>query len=285
MKIFFLILLLLPTLVSAQCLSGNCENGKGRYDFGWCRYEGEFRDGKPEGTGTMTYSDYVYTGEFRNGVEDGNGTILKNGNKEAVTYRAGKKMNLEPEKVAAGEWKTLEGRDPGCVSGDCVNGQGTYQFESGNKYSGAFKNRKREGQGSATYANGDSFSGSWHNNEREKGTFTWANGIRYVGTYDAQGRELNGQYRNGAMTIPVENGVAKIPARREAALDAGAPSGGLKQSTASKVNVPCGACHGSGKTHTTIYGGGVTIDKYGNRTTTFGEYSNCTACGGTGVAR
>jgi hypothetical protein len=77
MKYRILFLILFPQMLNAQCLSGNCENGNGRFDFGWCTYEGSFKNGKPEGQGVMRYSDYTYTGEFRNGVEDGNGAILR----------------------------------------------------------------------------------------------------------------------------------------------------------------------------------------------------------------
>lgn len=45
--------------LSAQCISGNCENGQGVMDYGASvgKYEGEFKDGKREGFGIMYYAD------------------------------------------------------------------------------------------------------------------------------------------------------------------------------------------------------------------------------------
>ena len=48
-----------------------------------------------------------------------------------------------------------------CQKGDCVNGEGTYAYASGDKYAGEFKDGNRHGQG----------------------TYTWANGGKYVGEY------------------------------------------------------------------------------------------------------
>tara|TARA_B110000438_G_scaffold163609_1_gene156609 strand:+ start:194 stop:388 length:195 start_codon:yes stop_codon:yes gene_type:complete len=42
-----------------------------------------------------------------------------------------------------------------CLSGDCVNGKGTYIYSNGDKYVGKFKDDKLEGQGTLTLANGD----------------------------------------------------------------------------------------------------------------------------------
>ena len=51
-----------------------------------------------------------------------------------------------------------------------------------------------------------------------------------------------------------------------------------KSSSSVKGTVTCGACHGTGQIHETIYGGA----KGANGQTVFGSYSQCTACGGKG---
>ena len=48
-----------------------------------------------------------------------------------------------------------------CISGDCVNGQGTFVTPSGLKYVGELKNGKPEGQGTLTYPDGSKFSGQF----------------------------------------------------------------------------------------------------------------------------
>lgn len=56
MKIYFVLLLsfsLAPFLVSAQCLSGDCENGTGTAQFATLTYTGQFKNGLPDGTGAL----------------------------------------------------------------------------------------------------------------------------------------------------------------------------------------------------------------------------------------
>jgi hypothetical protein len=62
----------------AQCLSGDCVNGNGTYQSvkrGW-KYTGQFKNGKPDGKGKMTfYNGRYYEGEFLNGKFHGQGTM------------------------------------------------------------------------------------------------------------------------------------------------------------------------------------------------------------------
>ena len=46
----------------------------------WYKYEGDFRAGKMEGNGVMTYNDgSVYTGVFRNNKPHGKGKLVNKG--------------------------------------------------------------------------------------------------------------------------------------------------------------------------------------------------------------
>jgi hypothetical protein len=64
--------------LQAQCLSGDCVNGKGSYQSvkrGW-KYTGQFKNGKPDGKGKMVFNDgRFYEGDFMNGKFHGNGTM------------------------------------------------------------------------------------------------------------------------------------------------------------------------------------------------------------------
>ena len=116
-----------------------------------------------------------------------------------------------------------------CVSGNCVNGQGTLKFADGNKYVGEFKdgsmhgrgtyitqddaykreayryvgewkNNKRNGQGKRIYENGGVIEGEFKDDKLNgQATLTIPNGNKYVGEWKDD--EINGQgtytYENG----------------------------------------------------------------------------------------
>jgi len=76
------------------------------------KYQGQVKDGKPNGLGSLTYPDgSKYVGEFKDGKKHGQGTF---------TWSNGKK--------SVGEWKDGE-----------RNGQGTITYPDGIKYVGEFK--------------------------------------------------------------------------------------------------------------------------------------------------
>lgn len=57
MKAWFPIILLFSNSIVSQCLSGDCLNGIGKYDFAYAIYEGNFNDGKPNSQGIMDYGN------------------------------------------------------------------------------------------------------------------------------------------------------------------------------------------------------------------------------------
>ena len=77
------------------------------------KYVGEIENGKPNGTGSITFPDgQKYEGEWKDGKRNGQGTY---------TFRSGAKY--------VGEHK--DGKK---------HGQGTYTYTDGRKYVGEFKN-------------------------------------------------------------------------------------------------------------------------------------------------
>lgn len=282
----FCLSLLLSSLVNgafAQCLSGDCKAGKGKYDFGWCVYEGEFKNEKPDGEGSMKYDDYTYTGSFKNGVEDGKGVLVyKNGKREEVLYSNGKKLDYKPTALKEGEYKSLEGHDPNCTSGNCETGYGTYVFPSGNRYTGNFSARRREGKGVFYFADGNKFDGYWHSDQPKEGTFSYTNGASYTGTYDTAGKEWNGVVTNGLRNVPFVNGKAVIPPATTYSpqKDAGSQTQAKEKEVRTK---PCASCHGKGfyNDHVTFYGSSYK-DKNGSSVFGEGGVRTCGACKGKG---
>ncbi|MEO6403942.1 MAG: hypothetical protein ABIY51_10580 [Ferruginibacter sp.] len=274
--------------ITAQCVTGNCENGKGKFDFGWCTYDGTFKNGKPDGEGTMLYDDYTYVGHFTNGIEDGKGVITykKDGRKEEVAYISGKKVQAL-QKVNNGEWKELDIQNVNCKTGNCNTGFGTYIFPSGNKYTGNFVNNKFEGNGTFYFNNGDRFEGTFHNNEKYNGLYTYSNGAKYQGTYDSSGMEYNGTITSlNGMTIPFVNGKVIIPVQIKNTDKTTAANQSNKQTEKSPSKI-CPFCNGAGKTRSaSYYGNASNSDKakgiyQGDYHS--GETTICAFCKGKGV--
>jgi tetratricopeptide (TPR) repeat protein len=121
LKLSIFLIFCLTTSISAQCLSGNCKNGQGKFKTKSGHiYEGTFVNGKKEGQGTYLWpSGAKYVGAYQN--EEANGFGI-------YTYA-----------------------DGDVYEGNFVNGQkegkGIYRFKSGSIFTGEFKNGKRNGPG------------------------------------------------------------------------------------------------------------------------------------------
>ena len=81
-----------------------------------------------------------------------------------------------------------------CVQGDCYNGNGTFVFKSGAKYSGKFRNGKIYNFGTLYFRDGSIYTGQWKNQRREgAGKITYPNGSIYVGEFDNNKRSGKGK--------------------------------------------------------------------------------------------
>ena len=102
---------------------GESEDNK---DFG--KYEGEIKNGLPNGQGKITYHNPYgfYEGEWKDGKKHGQGTFTwSDGQKDVGEYKDGNQ-----------------------------NGQGTEIYPNGQKYVGEFKDGKYHGQGTYIYPDG-----------------------------------------------------------------------------------------------------------------------------------
>ncbi len=273
------------TVISAQCLSGDCVNGQGVYKYpSGATYEGKWVDDKREGKGIFRSADGdVYEGNFVNDNKEGEGTyIWKSGTKYVGAFKNGKRGGFGIETFASGDvyegnylnderegqgkytlrngsfyiggykngkrhgqgkfynkpyntyqegqWQngdyvagtspnpvqnnalaqTPTGADFGCVSGNCINGEGRFKFSHGDSYEGSFVNSKMEGKGTYIFKNGDRYVGAFKSGKRNRfGTFYYINGDVYEGNYvndakeglgkntHASGSFYTGEYKNG----------------------------------------------------------------------------------------
>jgi hypothetical protein len=73
------------TFIRAQCLNGDCVNGKGTYHSvkrGW-KYTGQFKNGQPNGNGKMVFNNNrYYEGAFLNSKFHGKGAMYLDGTVE-----------------------------------------------------------------------------------------------------------------------------------------------------------------------------------------------------------
>ena len=106
MKKVILIFTFFPLFVFGQCISGNCDNGFGVWEFSnGDVYKGEFKNLKMEGIGVYNFKEtgHVYRGQWKNDQRHGFGhTTLLDGAYYYGEYKDGKR-----------------------------NGMGTYVFENG----------------------------------------------------------------------------------------------------------------------------------------------------------
>lgn len=153
---------------TAQCISGNCQNGIGTYRYSAAsKYTGQFQNALRHGKGKMTYADgSVYEGPFNVGK--------KHGEDGTITYINGDRY--------VGRW-----------ANDYPNGMGKYFFKTKERYEGNFVNGEFDGQGTMYYADGAYYTGSWKKSKKHGvGTLYLADGERKSGTW-SQGKLLERQ--------------------------------------------------------------------------------------------
>ncbi len=188
--------------LSAQCLSGNCQNGTGSYRFqGGAKYTGQFYSGRPHGTGNMEFSNgNRYSGEWQNGVREGRGKMtFRNGNRYEGDFRRGKIAGQGTMVYENGDHYT------GVWDNDSPNGKGTYFFKTRERYEGDFRNGKFEGQGTMFYPDGGYFMGGWKDNRKN------GNGRLKMGN----GTEVAGQWANGEQVQKTQPGAGAQPAENQ----------------------------------------------------------------------
>jgi hypothetical protein len=142
-----ILLTLLPGIVAAECLEGNCRNGEGVYVFpDGSRYNGMFKNRRIEGEGTLEYADKSrYTGSFIGGTPHGQGLMQ---------YSDGSSFQGNFDNGIISGTGILSGADGSRYEGGFVeglfHGKGTFTFPDGKVYEGDFKSGQFAGQGSLT---------------------------------------------------------------------------------------------------------------------------------------
>jgi hypothetical protein len=176
-----LVAIFFPIFLSAQCLQGNCQNGKGTFLFeSGAKYSGEFLNGTMHGQGILTFTNGdKYLGAFQNHFREGKGKfIFANGDEYIGNLKKNKFtgegiMKYANGTIYEGNW---EDNKP--------NGLGEIRFSNGSRYEGMVKNGNPEGEGVMFYANKTKYEGAWKAGKRNgNGKMTETNGEVVVGVW------------------------------------------------------------------------------------------------------
>ncbi len=129
-----------------------------------------------------TGQPFDYEGEIKNGKPNGKGTVrYKNGSFCEGTLVDGHLNGYCECGFSSGD------RFMGNTRKDRMNGQGKYIFKNGNRYEGNFVEDRMEGKGKLTFPNGEYFTGNF-SNDLPYGP------IEY---HDVNGRIITGTYKDG----------------------------------------------------------------------------------------
>lgn len=160
--------------LQAQCVSGDCKNGRGTYLFpSGAKYIGDFKDGEIHGLGVCYYTNKSkYSGEWKNRFPEGKGTkTYSDGTTRTGLWLKGKPVDETGQVLAEyiatkKEERADDGTNiqSGCISGDCQSGQGVFAYPDGSKFEGNFTNGKFDGLGTFFFSNGDKYVGNFKEN-------------------------------------------------------------------------------------------------------------------------
>ena len=186
-------------------------------------YEGEFKNNKREGSGTMYWKDgYKFSANFKNNkiILDNNSNFQWYFDRESEVI-----FNFQNGDVFEGyfffEFLTGNGKlfynsgnlkgsiYDGSISNGLRSGKGIMIFNNGNRYEGDWKNDKIEGKGIMNFNIGNGYEGDWKNDKIVgKGIMIFNGGDRYEGdqknnVYEGKGiyfwkdgRKYEGNWKN-----------------------------------------------------------------------------------------
>ncbi|NRA51036.1 MAG: caspase family protein [Phaeodactylibacter sp.] len=170
---------------STGCISGTCYDGRGVYVYSnGAQYTGWFKNGNRDGDGICHYPNgNTYEGDWKNGQPNGYGTMTyANGQECYGQWNNGRSIEGCQNITKAGS-----SIKSGCVSGDCLSGNGRIVYLDRSEYEGSFYKGKPSGQGVMYRVNGNRYVGEF------KEGFYHGKGVLYRPNQTS----LDGQWHEG----------------------------------------------------------------------------------------
>ncbi len=167
------------TTTGEGCVSGNCKDGWGKYQYNGGYYDGFWVNGKKDGYGLYKWvGTGKYIGSWKKDQMQGYGVYIADNEDNIAGWYANGQLNGVGYTVTGNVWEqgiytngnlttsysfVATGNDSGCTAGDCENKYGRFNWD-----------------------NGDSFTGFWKNGSMYLGTYTFASGDKYSGTFNKE---------------------------------------------------------------------------------------------------
>ncbi len=161
------------------CVSGDCVTGKGTLveetERGLRSYRGDFLNGEFHGYGRLTYFDEgeYYKGRFLNGKKHGRGTLWdKEGNVYMGEWRNDRRNGMGVQAFKVADWSEDKYTE-------------TWLRENTENYYGEFQNDVFYGEGTYRWADGTKYVGSWAANKKHgRGYFDHGTGLKAWRTFE-----------------------------------------------------------------------------------------------------
>lgn len=189
------------TTKTTGCISGDCNNGWGKWQYDNGYYDGFWENGKRTGYGAYAWDTQgTYVGFFKDNVLEGYGSyentdgLVKRGN-----YMNGMLNGMGEQATKDLQWSqgiyvnhnlntpmslNLNNVSKGCVAGNCSDSYGQYLWENGDVFTGFFIGGVQY-LGSFTFSNGDTYYGFFGNSGQfhGQGRFFFKTGGYYGGEF------------------------------------------------------------------------------------------------------
>lgn len=168
-------------VISRSCVSGDCENDKGRMEIvlpaGKAVYNGSFKNGLFHGYGRLEVpisftEKSVYDGNWEDGLRSGRGKFWNGtGDLYIGQWLAGVRHGHGSYFFNLPRWEENKHSEfwlrdntenyTGQFVDDFYHGQGTFRWANGNRFEGGFFANEKHGQGYFYYANGTKRAQVW----------------------------------------------------------------------------------------------------------------------------